>query len=94
MNHFRKQILFVCDSIILIAVSAFFSWFSLRYNLSDAVGRSFQLLQNFLLLYGCTVLFQFIFRTYDSLWRYAESALPTEFIGAECSFTEDGTRFR
>ena len=73
MNHFRKQILFVCDSIILIAVSAFFSWFSLRYNLSDAVGRSFQLLQNFLLLYGCTVLFQFIFRTYDSLWRYAES---------------------
>lgn len=73
MNHFRKQILFICDSIILIAVSAFFSWFSLRYNLSDAVGRSFQLLQNFLLLYGCTVLFQFIFRTYDSLWRYAES---------------------
>ena len=73
MTHFRKQILFVCDSIILIAVSAFFSWFSLRYNLSDAVGRSFQLLQNFLLLYGCTVLVQFIFRTYDSLWRYAES---------------------
>ena len=73
MKYFRKQILFICDSMILLAVSVFFSWFSLRYNLTDAVGRSFQLMQNYLLLYGCVTLFQFVFHTYDSLWRYAES---------------------
>ena len=73
MNHLRKQILFLCDSLILIVFSTFFSWFSLRYNLTDAVGQSVQLIQNFALLYACTVLFQLLFRTYDSLWRYAES---------------------
>ena len=36
MNHLRKQILFLCDSLILIVFSTFFSWFSLRYNLTDA----------------------------------------------------------
>lgn len=73
MNRFRKPILFFCDSVILIVLSIFFSWFSLRYDLSDAVGQSFKLSQNFLLLYGCTVLFQLLLHTYDSLWRYAES---------------------
>ena len=73
MNHFRKQILFICDSTILVAAAAFFSWFSLRYGLSDAVGSSSQILENFVLLYCCTVLFQLLFHTYDSLWRYAES---------------------
>lgn len=73
MNCFRKPILFFCDSVILIVLSIFFSWFSLRYDLSDAVGQSFKLSQNFLLLYGCTVLFQLLLHTYDSLWRYAES---------------------
>ena len=73
MNHLRKQILFLCDSLILIVFSTFFSWFSLRYDLTDAVGQCAQLIQNFALLYACTVLFQLLFRTYDSLWRYAES---------------------
>ena len=73
MNHLRKQILFLCDSLILIVFSTFFSWFSLRYDLTDAVGQCVQLIQNFALLYACTVLFQLLFRTYDSLWRYAES---------------------
>ena len=73
MNRFRKQILFLCDSAILTVVAVFFSWFSLRYSITDAVGQSVQILQNFLLLYGCTVLFQLLFHTYDSLWRYAES---------------------
>ena len=73
MNRFRKPLLFLCDSVILIVLSVLFSWFSLRYNLSDAVGQSLKLGQNFLLLYGCTVLFQLLFHTYDSLWRYAES---------------------
>ena len=41
--------------------------------MGDAVGQSLQISQNFLLLYGCTVLFQLLLHTYDSLWRYAES---------------------
>lgn len=73
MNRFRKPLLFLCDSLILVVLSIFFSWFSLRYNLGDAVGQSLQISQNFLLLYGCTVLFQLLLHTYDSLWRYAES---------------------
>lgn len=73
MNRFRKPLLFLCDSAILVVLSIFFSWFSLRYNLSDAVGQSIMLGKNFLLLYGCTVLFQLLLHTYDSLWRYAES---------------------
>ena len=73
MNRFRKPLLFLCDSLILLVLSIFFSWFSLRYNLGDAVGQSLQISQNFLLLYGCTVLFQLLLHTYDSLWRYAES---------------------
>ena len=87
MNHFRKQVLFLSDSAILIIASLFFSGFSLRYNLADAVGSSTQLLQNFILLYGCTVLFQFLFRTYDSLWRYAESKeYLSLLLAAVCGF--------
>lgn len=73
MNHFRRQALFLCDTLIFIGLMAFFLFFSLRYNFWDARDSSARLLENFLLLYGCTTLFELIFRTYDSLWRYAES---------------------
>lgn len=46
--------------------------FSLRYSLADAVGRG-NLMPHLALLYACTVVFQVLFHTYDSLWRYAES---------------------
>ena len=69
MNRLRKLVLFLCDSCMLVVLSVFFSWFSLRYNLTDAVGQSVMLLQNFMLLYGCTLLFQFLFHTYDKIGR-------------------------
>lgn len=72
INRFRKQLLFLCDGLILIDVTIVLGWFSLRYSIPDAVSRG-NLLQNLLLLYGCTLVFQFLFHTYDSLWRYAES---------------------
>ena len=72
MKRYRKHFLFLCDSIVLIAVALSLSRFSLRYGMSDAVGQG-KLLPHLLLLYVCTVLFQFAFHTYDSLWRYAES---------------------
>lgn len=48
------------------------SKFSLRYGLSDAVGQG-MLMFHIMLLCGCTLAFQLLFHTYDSLWRYAES---------------------
>lgn len=72
MNRFRKELLFICDSLILVAVSLAFSLFSLRYSIPDAV-QAGNLMEHLLLLYGCTVVFQIAFHTYDSLWRYAES---------------------
>ena len=72
MSRFRKELLFLCDSLILIAAAILLARFSLRYALSDAVGQG-KLLPHLLLLYVCTVVFQIAFHTYDSLWRYAES---------------------
>ncbi len=72
MNRYRKQLLFLCDSTILLGVTVVLSVFSLRYALPDAVGQG-KLPLHMLLLYGCTVVFQLLFHTYDSLWRYAES---------------------
>lgn len=73
MNRFRRQVLFLCDTLMFIALMAFFYWFSLRYRFWNSGETPDRLLENLLLLYGCTVLFELIFRTYDSLWRYAES---------------------
>ena len=72
MSRFRKELLFLCDSSILIVTAVLLARFSLRYSLSDAVGRG-NLLPHLLMLYVCTVVFQLAFHTYDSLWRYAES---------------------
>lgn len=72
MNRFRKQLLFLCDSFILFFVTVTLGNFSLRYALTDAVGQG-RLPAHMLLLFGCTVVFQLLFHTYDSLWRYAES---------------------
>lgn len=72
MNRFRKQFLFLADGVILVAVAVGLSLFSLRYDIPDAVTAG-NLLPHLVMLYCCTVLFQFLFRTYDSLWRYAES---------------------
>lgn len=86
MKRFRKHLLFFADSAILFVVTTTLSQFSLRYGLSDAVGEG-KLVQHMLLLYGCTVLFQMLFHTYDSLWRYAESKEYTALLlAALCGF--------
>ena len=72
MSRFRKELLFLCDTLILVAVGAVLIPFSVRYIQGD-LSTQWTLLSHMLLLYGCTVVFQVIFHTYDSLWRYAES---------------------
>ena len=73
MNRFRKQLLFLSDAILFgIAVGTYLllvTW--LPYTQIGGSGKD--LTGDLLLLYGCTVLFQVAFKTYDSLWRYAES---------------------
>ena len=72
MNRFRKEVLFFCDAVIFAAAVAFFL---LVYTVFDyaEVGPQSGLLRHVVLLYACTVFFQLLFKTYDSLWRYAES---------------------
>lgn len=72
MNRLRKPILLLCDGLILVAATYTLGIFSIRYNIPDAVMAG-TLSRHVLLLYACTLVFQLIFRTYDSLWRYAES---------------------
>ena len=72
MNRFRGFYLFLMDGLILFALALGLGAFTLRYSLSDAVGQGV-FPSHLLLLYGCTVVFQLLFHTYDSLWRYAES---------------------
>ncbi len=86
MKRFRKHFLFLADSMILIVVTLVLSQFSLRYNLPDAIGQG-NIVLHMLILYVCTVMFQMLFHTYDSLWRYAESKEYTALLlAAFCGF--------
>ena len=95
MNRFRNLFLLLCDAAILIGVAVALANFSLRYSLSDAVGQG-DLLPHLALLYICTLIFQVLFHTYDSLWRYAESreylSLLTAALCGFCTY-EVITRF-
>lgn len=72
MNRLRGLILFITDGLILFILAIMLALFTLRYPFSDALGHDL-FPGHLLLLYGCTVVFQLLFHTYDSLWRYAES---------------------
>ena len=86
MRLFRKQILFLCDSLILVSVTAVLALFSFRYSwLEDIVSQGL-LVTHIALLLACTTAFQLFFRNYDSLWRYAEDReylflLASAFLG-------------
>ena len=87
MNRFRRQLLFLCDAFLFaVAVAAYkFITVLLPYT---ATGAEENFWGNAALLYGCTVLAQLVFKTYDSLWRYAESREYLMLIAsAFCGFT-------
>lgn len=86
LKRFRKLFLFLSDSLILAVVSMFFMAFSFWFPETGVVTQS-KLIPNLLLLYGCTVAFQMLFHTYDSLWRYAESReYLSLLLAALCGF--------
>lgn len=82
MNPYRKQIVFLCDTLIFIAVTAFFSLLGVYHTVLISGDALKDLPSNALLLYLCVLVFQFLFRTYDSLWRYAESREYLSLISA------------
>ena len=87
MSRFRRQLLFLCDAFLFaVAVAAYkFITVLLPYT---ATGAEENFWGNAALLYGCTVLAQLVFKTYDSLWRYAESREYLMLIAsAFCGFT-------
>ena len=86
MNRYRKYILFLCDG-VLFALSVGFYLGIVTLLPYTGVGAGDNLMGNLLLLYGCTVAFQLGLKTYDSLWRYAESKeYLTLLAAAFCGF--------
>lgn len=72
MKQLRSLLLFLCDSAILVFFTVFcllISHFFRTSTLDDEIHLVFHLM----VLFGCVTLFQILFRTYSSLWRYAES---------------------
>ena len=71
ITRFRKQLVAVADLGITIGLALFF--FLVFPGANGTGSRNLlELLPDLGLLLLCTMFFQILFRTYDSLWRYAE----------------------
>ena len=87
MSRFRKQLLFLCDAFLFAVAVAGYKFITVLLPYT-ATGAEENFWGNAALLYGCTVLAQLVFKTYDSLWRYAESREYLMLItSAFCGFT-------
>ena len=87
MNRFRRQLLFLCDACLFAEAVAAYKFITVLLPYT-ATGAEENFWANAALLYGCTVLAQLVFKTYDSLWRYAESREYLMLIAsAFCGFT-------
>ena len=72
MSRFRRQLLFLFDAFLFAVAVAGYKFITVLLPYT-ATGAEENFWANAALLYGCTVLAQMVFKTYDSLWRYAES---------------------
>ena len=87
MSRFRRQLLFLCDAFLFAVAVAGYKFITVLLPYT-ATGAEENFWGNAALLYGCTVLAQLVFKTYDSLWRYAESREYLMLIAsAFCGFT-------
>ena len=87
MNRFRKQLLFLCDGVLFLLAVAAYKFITVVLPYTE-VGAANGFWLNVEMLYGCTVISQVIFKTYDSLWRYAESREYLMLIGSVfCGFS-------
>ena len=72
MSRFRKQLLFLCDALLFAVAVAGYKFITVLLPYTE-VGAKGSFPKNVLLLYGCTVIAQLLFKTYDSLWPRAGS---------------------
>ena len=87
MSRFRRQLLFLCDAFLFAVAVVGYKFITVLLPYT-ATGAEENFWGNAALLYGCTVLAQLVFKTYDSLWRYAESREYLMLIAsAFCGFT-------
>lgn len=87
MNRFRKGLLFLCDAFLFAVAVVGYKFITMLLPYT-ATGAEDNFWGNAVMLYGCTVIAQFVFKTYDSLWRYAESREYLMLIAAAfCGFT-------
>lgn len=73
MSKFRKQLVFLLDSIIFACVCIVMYNIAIIYAGTTYV-TSGDVFYHFMLLYACTAISQILFKNYDSLWRYAETS--------------------
>ena len=81
MSRYRKQLLFLCDTLLFVAAVVFYKIITVLLPYTE-VGAEGSFPKNVLLLFICTAITQLLFRTYDSLWRYAESR---EYLSLLCA---------
>ena len=81
MSQFRRQLLFLCDAFLFAVAVAGYKFITVLLPYTE-VGAKGSFPKNVLLLYGCTVIAQLLCKTYDSLWRYAESR---EYLALLCA---------
>lgn len=87
MSRFRNQLLFLCDAVLFLLAVAGYKFITTLLPYTE-VGAGNAFWPNVALLYGCSVVAQVVFKTYDSLWRYAESREYLMLIvSAFCGFT-------
>lgn len=72
VKFLRSFLLFACDSAILLAATLFCLVCSHWFH-ENLPGRLLYLAVHLAVMYACVTIAQLIFRTYASLWRYAES---------------------
>ena len=86
MKIIRSLLLFACDSAILLLATVFCLVFSHWFH-EENMGQLSYLVIHLLVLYACVTVSQLIFRTYSSLWRYAESReYLSLLLAAFCGF--------
>ena len=72
ISKYRKIIVFLLDIFILFGVNHILFCLFMNSNATVVRGSS-QLYPDMILLVVCWIVVQYVFKTYDSLWRYAQS---------------------
>jgi FlaA1/EpsC-like NDP-sugar epimerase len=86
IRKYRKTIVFLLDILIIFVVNNILFCLFPESNGTDTTGF-FRLFPNVLLFVSCWIVAQYFFKTYDSLWRYAQSIeYLMLFFGAISSF--------